>query len=113
MINLAGASIAGKRWNEDYKREIRKSPVVGTRGLVRAMVAAQAKPAVFVNGSAIGYYGARDDTPLDESAQQGVISLLVSLPDGAATPASRGGWDSHRRVRTGVVLDGREGPCRN
>ncbi|MEO7070412.1 MAG: SDR family NAD(P)-dependent oxidoreductase, partial [Nostocoides sp.] len=71
VISLAGASIAGKRWNDDYKRQIRDTRVVGTRGLIKAMAAAQEKPKVFVSGSAVGYYGARDATPLDESANAG------------------------------------------
>ncbi len=37
VVNLAGASVFGHRWTEGYKREIRDSRVVGTRGLVRAM----------------------------------------------------------------------------
>jgi NAD dependent epimerase/dehydratase family enzyme len=41
IINLAGASVAGKRWNEKYKRQIRDSRVIGTRGLVRAIAAAR------------------------------------------------------------------------
>src|SRR5215212_8382344 len=33
VINLAGASIAGKRWNPAYKQEILSSRVIGTRGI--------------------------------------------------------------------------------
>ena len=65
VINLAGASIAGKRWSEEYKRQIRHSRIIGTRGLVNAMKAAATKPHVFVSGSAVGYYGFRDDNALD------------------------------------------------
>src|SRR5438105_3713050 len=71
IINLAGASIAGKRWSDEYKREIRDSRVIGTRGLVKAMAESANKPQVFVSGSAVGYYGFRDDTKLDENAAHG------------------------------------------
>src|SRR5688572_1672999 len=60
VIHMAGAPILGKRWSEAYKAEIVSSRVIGTRGIVNAMRAAQSKPRVFVSGSAVGYYGARD-----------------------------------------------------
>src|SRR6476660_8536547 len=71
VISLAGASIAGKRWTPQYKQEILNSRVVGTRGLVSAMAQAQTKPQIFISGSAVGYYGFRDDTKLDESQPPG------------------------------------------
>jgi uncharacterized protein len=110
VISLAGASIAGKRWNEDYKREIRETRVVGTRGLVRAMAAAKDKPRVFVSGSAIGYYGARDNTPLDESASAGhdFLAGVVKDWEAEALKAEEAGIRTVV-VRTGIVLDRDEG----
>ncbi len=52
VVNLAGAPIIGKRWSGAYKKEIRDSRIVATRGLVSAMRAARTKPQVFVSGSA-------------------------------------------------------------
>ena len=37
VINLAGAPLIGHRWTDSYKRQIRDSRVLGTRGLVNAM----------------------------------------------------------------------------
>lgn len=110
VINLAGATIAGKRWNPEYKREIRESRVVGTRGLVGAMAAAQEKPKVFVSGSAIGYYGPRDDTPLDEEAAPGddFLSGVVRDWEAEALKAEALGIRT-ALVRTGVVLAEEEG----
>jgi NAD dependent epimerase/dehydratase family enzyme len=71
VIHLAGASLFGKRWSEDYKREIIASRELGTRGLVNAMARAQVKPGVFVSTSAVGYYGPHGDEPIDESAPPG------------------------------------------
>src|SRR5262245_57397440 len=65
LISLAGASLFGKRWSEEYKREIRDSRVIGTRGLVNAIAQANTRPEVFVSSSAVGYYGIRGDTKLD------------------------------------------------
>lgn len=71
VVNLAGASVGGRRWSDSYKREIANSRTVGTRGLVNAIAVAQARPAVLLSMSVIGYYGHRDATPLDESAPPG------------------------------------------
>jgi uncharacterized protein len=110
VINLAGAPVFGKRWSEDYKAEIRNSRVVGTRGLVNAMHAAQHKPQVFISGSAIGYYGARDDTQLDEQAQPGSDFMARVCAEWEAE-ALKAQADSVRTVvvRTGIVLSTEEG----
>lgn len=110
VIHLAGASVFGKRWNEAYKREIRDSRVVGTRGLVNGMLAAASPPKVFVCGSAIGYYGFRDDTPLDETAAPGTDFLARICVDWEreALRAEAGGVRTVV-VRTGIVLDLHEG----
>jgi uncharacterized protein (TIGR01777 family) len=110
VISLAGASLTGKRWNEGYKREIRASRVVGTRGLVGAMAAASEKPRVFVSGSAIGYYGPRDDTPLDEGAAPGddFLAGVVRDWEAEALKAEEPGIRT-ALIRTGVVLDKDEG----
>lgn len=71
VINLAGASLFGKRWTEQYKRVLWDSRIIGTRGLVNAMRAARTPPAVFISGSGVNYYGARDDTVLPEDAPHG------------------------------------------
>lgn len=110
VISLAGASIAGKRWNEEYKREIRDTRVVGTRGLIKAMAAAKEKPQVFVSGSAIGFYGARDNTPLDESAGAGddfLADVVREWEDEASNAKALGIRTA--LIRTGVVLDKDEG----
>jgi uncharacterized protein (TIGR01777 family) len=110
IINLAGASVAGKRWNEKYKRQIRDSRVIGTRGLVRAIAAASERPQVLINGSAIGYYGARDATPLDEGAAPGndFLAGVVRDWEAEATKAEALGVRT-ALIRTGVVLDKGEG----
>lgn len=110
VISLAGASIAGKRWNAEYKREIRDTRVSGTRGLVKAMAAAQEKPEVFISGSAVGFYGARDATPLDESATGGddFLAGVVRDWEDAAREAEGLGIRT-ALIRTGIVLDKDEG----
>lgn len=110
VISLAGASIAGKRWTEEWKREIRRSRVVGTRGLVEAMRAAARKPRVFVSGSAVGLYGPRDDTALDEGAAPGddFLAGVVKEWEAEALRTEEFGVRT-ALIRTGIVLDRDEG----
>lgn len=57
VINLAGQPILEHRWSEDFKQDIYDSRVVGTRRIVNAIRRSETKPEVFINASAIGYYG--------------------------------------------------------
>jgi uncharacterized protein (TIGR01777 family) len=60
IIHLAGASLAAKRWNENYKLEI-----------YNAIRNCGVKPKVFITASAVGYYGNRGDDLLIEESQPG------------------------------------------
>jgi uncharacterized protein len=70
VIHLAGEPVA-QRWNDEVKRRIRDSRVLGTRALVDAIGRVQHKPKVLVCASAIGYYGDRGDEVLTESSGPG------------------------------------------
>lgn len=107
VVNLAGAGIADKRWSAARKQELRQSRTDSTRALVGAIRAASRRPAVFLSGSAIGYYGPQpeDGPPLDESAPPGsdFLSTLAVEWEHEAHAASTLGC----RViilRTGVAL---------
>ena len=71
VINLAGESIAAKRWSPSQKVHIRDSRVQTTRRLVEAIAATPRKPTTLVSASAIGYYGARGDEELVETDAPG------------------------------------------
>jgi uncharacterized protein (TIGR01777 family) len=75
IVNLAGESIASGRWTAARKAAMRSSRVEATRALVDAVAAASPQPKVLVNASAIGYYGAHGDEPLDETAAPGADFL--------------------------------------
>ena len=75
VVNLAGASIADGRWTEERKRVLRTSRVDATRALVGALARMNAKPAVLVSASAIGFYGNRGDEILDEASAAGIDFL--------------------------------------
>ena len=54
LINLAGESIAAKRWTPQRKAILRDSRLLATRSLTSALAAAPRPPAVFISGSAVG-----------------------------------------------------------
>jgi len=71
LIHLAGASIAGGRWNASRKDLLRTSRVDATRHLFGALAKLQRPPRVIVAASAIGYYGNRGDETLTEASAPG------------------------------------------
>lgn len=77
VINFAGASIVGKRWNEEYKKILYDSRIKTTRYLVNAINLTENKP-FFISNSAVGYYGDRGNKSLDEDAkpEKGFIANL-------------------------------------
>src|SRR5207248_2840216 len=107
VVNLAGASVAGKRWSPEYKKEIHDSRVLTTRALVDLIRAAARKPRVLVNASAVGFYGGRGDEVLDESASPGADFLAGVVKDWEAE-AQRADVRSVQ-VRTGIALSPRGG----
>lgn len=71
VVNLAGENLSAGRWTPARKKAFRDSRI-GTTERLQVWIEAQAvKPRVLISGSAIGYYGASDDTPLTESAAPG------------------------------------------
>jgi uncharacterized protein len=108
VINLAGESIAGRRWTPERKREIRASRMEPTQALVSAIATASRPPAVFVNASAVGFYGVHGDEALTEQSPSG-NDFLGSLCRDWETLAIEA--SSRSRVvllRSGLVL-AREG----
>jgi uncharacterized protein (TIGR01777 family) len=71
LIHLAGASIAGGRWNASRKKLLSTSRVDATRQLVGALGKLQRPPRVIVAASAIGYYGNRGEETLTEASAPG------------------------------------------
>jgi uncharacterized protein len=109
VINLAGESIAGQRWTPARKQAIRDSRVNVTRALAAAIARAPAPPAVFLSGSAVGFYGVRDETPLDESSSRGNDFLGEVCTEWENAASSASGRTRVVLLRTGIVLDGTNG----
>lgn len=105
VFNLAGEGIADRRWTARRKQVLLQSRIGPTEELVAALAACTRCPAVLVNASAIGYYGACDETPVSETspAGTGFLPELCQAWEAAALPAV----DLGVRVvlpRLGVVL---------
>ncbi|MGC9473035.1 TIGR01777 family oxidoreductase [Streptomyces sp. WG4] len=110
VVNLAGAGVGDRRWTDAYKTRIRSSRVHGTTALAEAVASMEQPPRVFVNGSAIGFYGETGDRPVDESAPagEGFLPSLCVEWEAAAAPARHAGVRTVF-VRTGLVVSRRGG----
>ena len=106
VVNLAGTSINGGRWNAARKQAIRDSRLRSTGSLAAAIAAAHAPPAVFVSASGVGYYGDRGGDALSEDAEPGDDFMALVCVEWEAE-ARRAARDGVRVVtlRTGVVLE--------
>jgi uncharacterized protein len=109
VINLAGESIFG-RWSEAKKKKIRDSRVIGTHNLSAALAEAEHKPKLFICGSAIGYYGNRDDEPLREESTpgKGFLAEVCQEWEEATMPAVQADIRT-AHLRTGIVLSPKGG----
>ncbi|MCX5242511.1 TIGR01777 family oxidoreductase [Streptomyces prunicolor] len=109
VVNLAGAGVGDHRWTDAYKKQVRDSRVLGTAALAEAVASLDRPPRVWVNGSAIGFYGETGDRAVDESAPpgDGFLPALCTEWEEATAPVQEAGV---RTVfaRTGLVV-AREG----
>jgi uncharacterized protein (TIGR01777 family) len=107
VINLAGEPIADGMWTLRKRREIVRSRLNATRGVRRLIQRLDRRPSVVINGSAIGWYGLREDEILDESApvhDDGSFShrLVAAWEDAAAAIEALG--VRVVRLRIGLVF---------
>jgi len=71
VINLAGEPIAEKRWTEDHCKEISNSRLETTKNLIQNLRILKKSPKVFINASAIGFYGSHPQTEFTEDSIPG------------------------------------------
>ena len=89
LINLVGESVSSGRWSEDKKNKILTSRVNSTSFLATTIASLQHPPSLWVNASAIGYYGDRGSEVLDENSSKGsmFLSNVVDVWEKAAESA--------------------------
>ncbi|GLK88008.1 TIGR01777 family oxidoreductase [Pseudomonas turukhanskensis] len=106
VINLAGAPVAGPRWTPARQKQLLASREGVSQTLVAWLNTARHKPQVWIQASAIGYYGVRNPQELlsEDSAQgRGFMAELCSRWEAANQPVTDAGV---RQVvmRLGVVF---------
>lgn len=101
VVNLCGAGVGDKRWNDARKQVLLDSRTVPTEVLATA-VAEHGVP-VLVNAGAIGYYGDTGDEVVDESSPSGTgfLAELCRQWEAATAPAEQA---RVVRLRTSVVI---------
>ncbi|TWU00089.1 Epimerase family protein [Botrimarina colliarenosi] len=110
VFNLAGKGIADDRWTPAVKKLIVDSRVNSTRLIAETVAGLTNRPRALVSASAIGFYGDRGSTPVDEDAAagEGFLAEACQLWESANAPA----WEAGVRVaqtRIGIVLSPKGG----
>lgn len=110
VIHLSGAGIGDKRWTSGYRKEILDSRTDTTALLAKTIASLSRKPSVFLSGSAIGIYGARNDEQLTEVSTHGTgfLAEVCEQWEAAAKPAVEAGVRTVY-LRTGIVLSPKGG----
>lgn len=105
VVNLAGKNIGSYPWTEKRKREFLDSRVAAGNVLSKAILESRVRPSVFIQASAVGFYGPRNEEEVDETAGSGndfSSKLCIDWEDSSKCVEDFG----IRRViiRTGIVL---------
>ena len=105
IINLTGAGIADRQWTRKRKDLIYRSRIDSTGLLVNAIIDKGHSPTLFINASAIGYYGNRPGELLTENSEpgSGFVSKVCSDWEKATTPLQKAGIPT-AILRIGIVL---------
>jgi len=110
VVHLAGESIGAGRWTAGRKRQILDSRVASTQAMTAALLRAERPPRVFVQASAVGYYGSCDDRVITEEAPPGsdFLARVCQEWESASLELETRGV---RRIvaRTGIVLSAEGG----
>ncbi|MEU8262838.1 TIGR01777 family oxidoreductase [Micromonospora sp. NPDC048999] len=107
VVNLAGAGVGDRRWNDEYKRLIRSSRADSTTTLAITIAGLPAadRPAAMLNASAVGWYGNTGDRVVEEDspAGEGFLADVCRVWEAATRPAEDAGVRVVR-LRTGLPL---------
>ena len=112
VVNLVGENVAGSRWSSEVKSRIISSRVGAIEDLKKSFARCGYWPKVWVNASAVGFYGSCSEEIVDENSLGGEGFLAETCRDWerAFEEKSHDGEEGVRKaiLRIGVVL-GREG----
>jgi uncharacterized protein (TIGR01777 family) len=110
VINLNGVNIGDKRWNASRKAQIIESRVNSTQLLTSTIAKLAIPPKVFINASAIGFYGDTGSTLSSEHSPAGdnYLTHVVTQWEAAAKPLNDTGIRTVF-IRSGVVISEKGG----
>ena len=109
VVNLAGESIAGRRWTPAHTKRILESRINATRSLAAAVAKAEHAPPVFISGSAVGVYGPHGDEVVTEQTPPGTDFLSgVAVQWEVEAMKAASARTRVTCIRTGIVL-GKDG----
>ena len=110
VINLTGESIAAKRWSSIQKQKILSSRIDSTRAIVNVIEQTHHRPSVFLNASAVGYYGNVSEGGVTEEYLKGK-GFLPDVCEQWEMEAQKVQELGVRLVllRSGIILDKNEG----
>jgi len=105
IMNLAGAGIADSRWSDERKQLLLDSRIKPTQAILDYIARIEVKPKVLISGSAIGWYGAQGNKPLNENSSfvQDFAHDLCETWEQLAMRATEYGVPV-ALVRTGIVI---------
>lgn len=110
LVNLAGANLSAGRWTTKQKEILLSSRVNASKAFVQAIKQADNPPAVLIQASGIGFYGAENLNLLDENTPPGRDFLAgISQEWEASTQAVETLGVRRVLLRSGVVLSKKGG----
>jgi len=105
VVNLGGAGIGDHLWTPAYRKTILRSRTVPTALLSRTLASMDDGPSVFLQASAVGFYGNRGAEPLTEASAPGTgfLADVVRAWEAATAPTDGHGVRTVH-LRTGILL---------
>lgn len=109
VINLSGSPIAKGRWTKKNKEKIYSSRINTTQRLAKLILKSENKPDLFINASAVGYYGLEKEKVSDESSPPGTDCLskvCIDWENASALVDTAGIRRVNMRISTVLSRDG-------
>jgi uncharacterized protein len=103
VIHLAGETVA-QRWTKRARERIRSSRLESTRALIESLSQGHSTPPIWINASAIGFYGDAGSVQLTETSDRGTGFLSDLCFDWEAELKVLSPGTRAVSVRFGVVL---------
>lgn len=100
VFHLLGEGVADQKWSQSQKNKILESRTLSTKNLIQSF---KKTPDIWIQASAIGYYGDRGNENLEENASVG-SGFLADVCKQWEAAADLSGSQRIVKARLGVVL---------